>query len=52
MLGIMVYTMANPGRIQALTESQCDPSDYLAAVDHLVPIVGAVFRSETPPDSD
>lgn len=47
MLGVMVYTMANPGRIQALTEARCDPSDYLAAVDHLVPIVAAIFRSET-----
>lgn len=46
MLGIMVYTMANPGRIQALTENHCDPSDYMAAVDHLVPIVAALFRSE------
>jgi len=45
MLGVMVYTMANPGRIQALTEGHCDPSDYLAAVDHLVPIVAATFRS-------
>jgi AcrR family transcriptional regulator len=45
MLGVMVYTMANPGRIQALTESACDPSDYLAAVDRLVPIVAAMFRS-------
>ena len=46
MLGVMVYTMANPGRIQALTEGHCDPSDYLAAVDHLVPIVAAMFRSK------
>src|SRR5690606_33399679 len=45
MLGIMVYTMANPGRIQTLTEGRCDPSDYLAAVDRLVPVVAAMFRS-------
>lgn len=45
MLGVMVYTMANPGRIQALTEDNCDPSDYLAAVDRLVPIVAAMFRN-------
>lgn len=51
MLGVMVYTMANPGRIQALTNNQCDPSDYLAAIDHLVPIIAAIFRSEIPPDS-
>jgi AcrR family transcriptional regulator len=48
MLGIMVYTMANPGRIQVLTAGRCDPSDYLAAVDHLVPIVAAMFRSKAP----
>jgi AcrR family transcriptional regulator len=45
MLGVMVYTMANPGRIQALTEGACDPSDYPAAVDRLVPIIAAMFRS-------
>lgn len=47
MLGVMVYTMANPGRIQKLTDGACDPSDYLEAVDRLVPIVAAMFRSET-----
>lgn len=45
MLGVMVYTMANPGRIQQLTDGACDPSDYLDAVDRLVPIVAAIFRS-------
>ena len=48
MLGVMVYTMANPGRIQALTAGRCDPSDYLAAIDQLVPIVSAMFRSKAP----
>jgi AcrR family transcriptional regulator len=48
MLGVMVYTMANPGRIQALTAGRCDPSDYLAAVDRLVPIIAAMFRSGAP----
>jgi AcrR family transcriptional regulator len=48
MLGVMVYTMANPGRIQALTEGHCDPSDYPAAVDRLVPVIAAMFRSGTP----
>jgi AcrR family transcriptional regulator len=47
MLGVMVYTMANPGRIQTLTDGVCDPSDYLEAVDRLVPIVAAMFRSDT-----
>ena len=49
MLGIMVYTMANPGRIQALTRGKVDPSDYLAAVDQLLPVVAALFRSEAAP---
>jgi AcrR family transcriptional regulator len=47
MLGVMVYTMANSGRIQKLTDGACDPSDYLAAVDRLVPIVAAMFREGT-----
>jgi len=47
MLGVMVYTMANPGRIQKLTDGACDPSDYFEAVDRLVPIVAAMFRSES-----
>jgi hypothetical protein len=45
MLGVMVYTMANSGRIEKLTDGACDPSDYVAAVDRLVPIVAAMFRS-------
>jgi AcrR family transcriptional regulator len=49
MLGIMVYTMANPGRIQALTQGKVDPSDYLSAVDQLLPVVAALFRSEAAP---
>lgn len=44
MLGVMVYTMANPGRIQKLTNGTCDPSNYLDAVDRMVPIVAAMFR--------
>jgi AcrR family transcriptional regulator len=49
MLGVMVYTMANPGRIQKLTDGACDPSDYLDAVDQLVPIVAAMFRQGSSP---
>jgi hypothetical protein len=45
----MVYTMANPGRIQALTQGKVDPSDYLSAVDQLLPVVAALFRSEAAP---
>ncbi len=49
MLGVMVYTMANSGRIQSLTNGECDPSNYLAAVDQLLPVVVAIFRSDAPP---
>jgi AcrR family transcriptional regulator len=49
MLGIMVYTMANSGRIQALTDGRVDPSNYLAAIDRLLPTVTAIFRRGAPP---
>jgi hypothetical protein len=52
MLGVMVYTMANPGRIQQLTDGACDPSDYLEAVDQLVPIVAAMFRQGSSATAD
>lgn len=45
LLGTMVYTMANAGRIQALTNGQCDPGDGAAVMRHLVPFLTAGFRS-------
>lgn len=45
LLGAMVYTMANPGRIQSLTNGACDPGDTKAALLHLVPFIAAGFRS-------
>ena len=42
MLGIMVYTMANPGRIQALSDDQCDPSNLRAALDYFVPFIAQI----------
>ena len=48
MLGIMVYTMANSGRIQALTDGSVDPSDYLAAIDRLLPVVTTIFLNDAP----
>ncbi len=45
LLGAMVYTMADPGRIQALTNGACDPGDVDAALRHLVPFLAAGFRS-------
>jgi len=47
MLGTMVYTMANPGRIQLLTDGACDPSDMDAALEYLVPFLAMMFEAPT-----
>ncbi len=48
LLGTMVYTMADAGRIQALTSGACDPGDAEAALARLVPFLAAGFRSAPP----
>jgi len=45
MLGTMFYTMANSGRIQALTDGRCDPGDVEQALTHMIPFLAAGFRS-------
>jgi hypothetical protein len=45
LLGSMVYTMADPGRIQSLTDGVCDPGNAEDALRHLVPFLVAGFRS-------
>jgi AcrR family transcriptional regulator len=45
LLGTMVYTMADPGRIQSLTDGLCDPGDVEAALRHIVPFLAAGFRA-------
>jgi AcrR family transcriptional regulator len=45
LLGTMIYTMANNGRIQDLTDGHCDPTDVEEALRHLVPFLAAGFRS-------
>ena len=45
MLGVMFYTMANSGRIQALTGGHCDPGDTELAIKYMVPYLAAGFRS-------
>ena len=40
MLGVMFYTMANSGRIQALTDGRCDPGDVNLAIEHMIPVSG------------
>lgn len=47
-LGAMFYTMADPGRIQSLTDGACDPSDAETALRHLVPFLAAGFRAAPP----
>jgi AcrR family transcriptional regulator len=46
LLGAMVYTMANNGRIQALTDGACDPSEVESALHYMIPFFAAGFRSE------
>jgi AcrR family transcriptional regulator len=45
LMGTMVYTMADSGRIQALTGGACDPGDVESALRHLVPFLAAGFRA-------
>lgn len=45
LLGAMVYTMADPGRIQSMTDGLCNPGDGEAALLRLVPFLAAGFRS-------
>ena len=49
MLGAMYYTMANSGRIQALTGGRCDPGDVRRALRHMIPFLAAGFRSPQRP---
>ena len=52
MLGAMFYTMANSGRIQALTGGRCDPGDVKRALHHMIPFLAAGFCSTpVPPDA-
>lgn len=45
MLGAMFYTMADSGRIQALTNGRCDPGNVKRALHHMIPFLAAGFRS-------
>jgi AcrR family transcriptional regulator len=48
LMGTMVYTMADSGRIQALTDGSCDPGDVEQALRHIVPFLAAGFRAGAP----
>jgi AcrR family transcriptional regulator len=52
LLGAMTYTMANPGRIQQLSEGLCNPGDVKRALRHLVPFIAAGFRTPALADPD
>jgi len=41
--------MANPGRIQALTNNACDPSDMDASLEYLVPFLAQGFLADPIP---
>ena len=49
MLGTMLYTMADSGRIQSITDGQCQPGDAEVVLAKLIPFLCAGFR--TPPRS-
>lgn len=52
MLGAMFYTMANSGRMQALTNGRIDPGDVKRALHHMIPFLAAGFRSAPVPQAD
>lgn len=43
MLGVMVFTMADMGRISRLSGGLCDPEDEMATANHLVAIMKAAL---------
>jgi AcrR family transcriptional regulator len=49
MLGAMVYSMADTGRIQSLTEGACTPGDVDHVLSRLIEFLAAGFRAGPPP---
>ena len=45
LLGVVVYTMANSGRIQHLSRGVCDPRDVEATLARVVPFIAQGFRA-------
>ena len=45
LIGSMFYTMADSGRIQALSGGECDPSDTEEALKRLIAVFSGVFNS-------
>ena len=55
MLGAMVYTMADTGRISRLSGGRCDPEDELTTATHLVALMKAALlhaRVPSPPTTE
>ncbi len=50
MLGAMVYTMADTGRISRLSDGRCDPEDEMATATYLVALFkAALLHAQVPP---
>lgn len=50
MLGVMVYIMADTGRISRLSDGRCDPEDGMATATHLVALMkAALLHARVPP---
>lgn len=45
LLGAQYFTLANPGRIQALSDDRCDPSDAERAISEMIAFAAAGFRA-------
>ncbi len=52
MLGVMVYTMADTGRISRLSGGRCDPEDEMATATHLVALMKAALLYGRPPRTE
>ena len=53
MLGVMVYTMADTGRISRLSGGLCDPEDEMTTATHLVALFkAALLHARVPPKQD
>jgi AcrR family transcriptional regulator len=45
LLGSLLYTMLDSGRIQSITHDECDPGNVHSALQELIPFLAAGFRS-------
>lgn len=52
MLGVMVYTMADTGRISRLSGGRCNPDDEMATATHLVALMKAALLYSAAPKKE